>query len=423
MADKSWLEALASETDPFKKEWMTLERRYHLQLISEDATTQNKLVRLFLSLSDPELPTRLKGQVELQLTLPGKYPMEAAHVDFAQWSSRLSQEQIKALNMVVNARAQELCGGFSLRKLLTWVDNNFWRMIEPLEEDRPEVQREDGEVVVEESKLEDAAVSSEKKPKRRRGQRPCRFFSRGNCRDGETCKFSHITTKNKIESGDEKAGVTDVHFFVQNKCRDGDKCKFSHELKNAGTNTKGQKQQTDASPRAVVVQLGPSAVGKDAVTAVGRVMSSSVSSNGSNSETKREDNEEWSEAQQRALDLALKKYPASMDKQERWTSIANEVDGRSLNECIDRFKMLCELVRRGVDLTTVLVSQKDEKEEEAVPELTESENRAQNTNIIPAEKRVAIETELGGKGTSIYLEDLFLHEVGTLVAHQLVCQV
>ncbi|POM65372.1 Hypothetical protein PHPALM_18919, partial [Phytophthora palmivora] len=89
----SWQEALASETDAAKKEWMALERRYHLRLDSEDAATQDKHVRLFLSLSDPELPTRLKGEVELLMTLPGTYPMEAALVDFTQWSSRLSDEQ------------------------------------------------------------------------------------------------------------------------------------------------------------------------------------------------------------------------------------------------------------------------------------------------------------------------------------------
>ncbi|KAG6609333.1 uncharacterized protein IUM83_00510 [Phytophthora cinnamomi] len=133
MADPSWQEALASETDAAKKEWMALERRYHIKLTSEDAGTQDRCVQLFLSLSDPELPARLKGQVELQMMLPGKYPTEAAQMDFAQWSGRLSGEQVEALNAAVNERAGQLRGGFSLRKLLTWVDNNFWRIIEPFE--------------------------------------------------------------------------------------------------------------------------------------------------------------------------------------------------------------------------------------------------------------------------------------------------
>ncbi|KAL3673544.1 hypothetical protein V7S43_001250 [Phytophthora oleae] len=451
MADESWQEALANEADASKKEWMALERRYHLQLISEDAATLDKHVRFFLSLSDPDLPTRLKGQVELQMTLPGKYPVEAVHVDFAQWSSRLSQEQVGALNTVVNARAQQLCGGFSLRKLLTWIDNNFWRTISPFEEDL-EVKQGDDKTLTEETEAEDVSVSSEKKPKRRRGQRPCRFFARGNCRDGEKCKFSHTASRKKEKSGDEKSAVTDAEavreagpaqppetekqeskpkkkkklrlrkckFFAQSKCRDGDKCKFSHELKNTGENTKEQKPEAGASPRAVVVQLGPSAVQKNAVTGVESVKGTAACPK---SETKRGDIDMWSESQQRALDLALKKYPTSMDKEERWTSIANEVDGRSLNECIDRFRMLCELVRRGVDPTTVLVSQKEETEKEVALKQTESEEHVQNANIIPADKRVTIETELGVKGTPICLEDLFLHEVGTLVAHRLVCQV
>ncbi|KAG7393560.1 hypothetical protein PHYPSEUDO_007397 [Phytophthora pseudosyringae] len=466
MADASWLQALASETDAAKKEWMALERRYHLQLISEDAATQDKRVRLFLSLSDPELPTRLKGQVELQMTLPGKYPVEAAQVDFAQWSSRLSDEQVEALNAAVNARAQQLCGGYSLRKLLTWLDNNFWPVIESFEKVSEDERALTTESAVEVDEAEgaeaekEAAPLREKKPKRRRGQRPCRFFARGNCRDGENCKFSHVTKDKVVNGGDilkvpeadaasvvreadpaqppeatkpvvapepkkkKKTRVRKCKFFAQNKCRDGEKCKFSHELKDSGTNNNAQMQESDAPSRAVVVQLGPptgATVIMDS-SAVTEVENISASPNCETNAKLHEDSSEWSEVQQRALDVALKKYPASMDKKERWTNIANEVEGRSLNECIDRFQMLCELVRRGVDPTNAVVSQKEEKEEEQTAEQTESEDHAQNSRIIPAEKRVTIETEPEVKGTQICLEDLFLHEVGTLVSHRLVCQ-
>lgn len=143
---------------------------------------------------------------------------------------------------------------------------------------------------------------------------------------------------------------------------------------------------------------------------------------------KGDDSSEWSEAQQRALDLALKKYPASMDKKERWTSIASEVEGRSLNECIDRFKMLCELVKRGVDPTTAAAAKIEQKQEQVQEEKNatdadKNEGYVQNLKITPPEKRVAVETEPDVKGTQICLDDLFLHEVGTLVAHRLVCQI
>ncbi|KAF1775431.1 Cell division protein FtsZ, C-terminal [Phytophthora cactorum] len=343
--------------------------------LPRDAATQDKHVRLFLSLSDPELPTRLKGQVELQMTLPEKYPVEAAQVDFEQWSSRLSDEQVGALNAAVNARAQLQCGGFALRRLLTWIDNNFWRVIAPFEKDleteqeMAEVSSAQGEPEV----AEEVLVLTKKKPKRRRGQRPCHFFARGNCRDGENCKFSHVKKEEKMkgESGcdgseapdtdatrlsakltrhsrrgseawveaelkkkKKKTRIRKCKFFAQNKCRDGDKCKFSHELKNTATNSKGRGQVPER---------------------VHRPLQNAV----------------W-------------------------------------------------LMRRGVDPT---IAAKEEKVEEEAAEPIESEDHAGSSKIIPPEKRVTIETEPEVKGSQIRLEDLFLHEVGTLVAHRLVCQI
>ncbi|KAI9995532.1 hypothetical protein PInf_012597 [Phytophthora infestans] len=82
--------------------------------------------------------------------------------------------------------------------------------------------------------------------------------------------------------------------------------------------------------------------------------------------------------------------------------------------------MLCELMRRGVDPTAAA---NEEKDEENPVETNRSEHDARNSKITPLEKRVTIQTEPEVKGTQICLDDLFLHEVGTLVAHRLVCQV
>ncbi|KAI9907748.1 hypothetical protein PsorP6_004122 [Peronosclerospora sorghi] len=429
MMDSSWQETLASETHDAKKEWMALERRYHLKQNSVDLVTQDKHVSLFLSLSDPELPVRFRGQVELQMTLPMNYPMDAVQVDFSQWSNRLSEKQVKVLNEAMQARAQQIRGDFLLRKLLTWIDNNFWRVVAPYEEDpKHEIQ----ESVVE---LEKSAQREMPKTTEKRRKRLCRYFVRGNCREHEECKFLHqmknlakerkgsvvrnadvprspqtakpvsATSKSK-----KKSGARMCKFFAQGKCRDGEKCKFSHE---ATSDNIDSPKHNPKNPRAVIVELGAQIRDPIKTTEAEVVAASYYVEN-------RRGNE-WSKAQQRALDMALRKFPASMDKEKRWTSIANKVDGRSLNECIDRFKALCEIVRREVDPVTTIEQMKNEQEK--ITESTEIEEHVQNSRIIPAENRVKIATEPAVKGTQICLEDLFLHEVGTLVAHRLVCQV
>lgn len=38
----------------------------------------------------------------------------------------------------------------------------------------------------------------------------------------------------------------------------------------------------------------------------------------------------------------MKKYPASMDKNERWVKIASEVEGKNKTDCIKRVKWIRE---------------------------------------------------------------------------------
>ena len=457
MTDQSWREALASETDAAKQEWMALKRRYHLQQIEEDAaavTTGGKRVRFFLSLSAPELPTRLKGQVKLQMKIPENYPMEAVQVDFSQWSSRLSGDQVNALNAAVNARATELCGGFSMRKLLTWMDNHFWQIIAPFEEEE-EVEvsavADDSSCELETLVVEvKELASSEKKVKGKRHPRACRFFASGNCREGERCNFSHKKQQKQVGEGLDTIGVSVVEevsqalsnelpkavsetpattkktrtrrcrYSAQKGCRDEDTCKFSHDLKSAETKQKSQKEKLESMPRACVAVLNEGGTGLKDSQAGTTLKYDSPRYNKQSVEDNSVSSSEWSEVQQRELDLALKKYSASMDKKERWVSIANEVNGRSLNECIDRFKALCELVRRGVD--PVATAEKMDTGERTA-ESSENEKYVHNPKIVPAEKRLPISTEPEVKGTRICFEDLFLHEVGTLVVHDLVCQI
>jgi len=54
------------------------------------------------------------------------------------------------------------------------------------------------------------------------------------------------------------------------------------------------------------------------------------------------DSEAWTPDQQKSLEAALAKYPSSLEKNERWSKIAADVDGRSKKECVERFKFIRE---------------------------------------------------------------------------------
>jgi hypothetical protein len=73
---------------------------------------------------------------------------------------------------------------------------------------------------------------------------PCPFFSKGYCKFGDKCKYSHVlpgkaasnsgTTNafgsNQNNTSFQNKGKQICKFFAQGKCRYGDKCKNSHEL-------------------------------------------------------------------------------------------------------------------------------------------------------------------------------------------------
>jgi ribosomal protein L12E/L44/L45/RPP1/RPP2 len=53
---------------------------------------------------------------------------------------------------------------------------------------------------------------------------------------------------------------------------------------------------------------------------------------------------EWTPQQQAALEQALKTYPSTVDKHERWQNIADAVDGKNVKECIARFTEIREKI-------------------------------------------------------------------------------
>ena len=61
----------------------------------------------------------------------------------------------------------------------------------------------------------------------------CKFFVKGNCKDGNNCKYLH--DKNVCR-----------YFFLNGKCRDGDKCNFKH-VKNENNHKRHKKKKNTES--------------------------------------------------------------------------------------------------------------------------------------------------------------------------------
>jgi DnaJ homolog subfamily C member 2 len=53
----------------------------------------------------------------------------------------------------------------------------------------------------------------------------------------------------------------------------------------------------------------------------------------------------WTAEEDQQLQAGLAKYPASMDKNERWTKIAEEVPGKSKKDCVERFKTIRDALK------------------------------------------------------------------------------
>ncbi|RDW81277.1 uncharacterized protein DSM5745_04834 [Aspergillus mulundensis] len=65
---------------------------------------------------------------------------------------------------------------------------------------------------------------------------PCRFYARGNCRDGDKCRFSHTTPPKTGDTDNVAApssysdtrGQVPCQFYLRGICRNGDGCPYSH---------------------------------------------------------------------------------------------------------------------------------------------------------------------------------------------------
>jgi len=96
---------------------------------------------------------------------------------------------------------------------------------------------------------------------------------------------------------------------------------------------------------------GPTAIVAPAAAAAPASSSSPATKKAANATSSEEKKTEdvdngWTEEQDKQLQEGLAKYPASMDKNERWAAIAKSVNGKGKKECVLRFKAIRNALKK-----------------------------------------------------------------------------
>jgi len=69
--------------------------------------------------------------------------------------------------------------------------------------------------------------------------KPCRFFPKGTCKNGDSCQYAHVTKSDN----DQVPIAKPCRFFTADgNCKKGDSCAFSHDVISSTENGKGQKR-------------------------------------------------------------------------------------------------------------------------------------------------------------------------------------
>jgi DnaJ family protein C protein 2 len=96
--------------------------------------------------------------------------------------------------------------------------------------------------------------------------------------------------------------------------------------------------QIASSSSSAAVQTAGAAVGAGATLGVETGESGTIAEEGGVA---------WTDEQDSLLQEMLRKYPADMEKNERWKMIARGVPGKTKKDCVERFKAIREAVRQG----------------------------------------------------------------------------
>lgn len=126
--------------------------------------------------------------------------------------------------------------------------------------------------------------------------------------------------------------------YINNVCRpDNPRTKEECiEVFNQNKNSKGPTSTTAGLPSS----KQPADVATSATTATTTTTSSSVAQS-----TEPTDDDVWTEEQDQQLQEGLSKFPATMDKNERWTNIAKGVPGKNKKQCVNRFKAIRDAIK------------------------------------------------------------------------------
>jgi DnaJ family protein C protein 2 len=124
-------------------------------------------------------------------------------------------------------------------------------------------------------------------------------------------------------------------------------CQFVNHLCKNGNDTPRTKEECIEKYNQVARKstAGAPSVPSASTTATTTTAANQTGTTSDAAPTSEDSTASWSAEQDQQLQEALSKYPAAMEKNERWTAIAKAVQGKSKKECVQRFKAIREAIK------------------------------------------------------------------------------